>query len=84
MSPTGDEQSASLPPPEELERAGLTTEEIELVPLLAENLSFTEIAAALGVERSVVDARALSIYRKLRVTPLSDAIGLLSDPAGSS
>jgi DNA-binding CsgD family transcriptional regulator len=51
-----------------------------LLPLLADHLSFAEISEVLGLERSTVDALALSIYRKLGVTPLSDAIDLSTDP----
>jgi len=55
-----------------------------LLPLLAEHLSFTEISEVLGLERSTVDSRALSIYRKLGVSPLSDAIDLFADPPANS
>jgi DNA-binding CsgD family transcriptional regulator len=34
----------------------------------------------LGLDRSTVDSLALSIYRKLGVSPLSDAIDLLPGP----
>jgi LuxR family transcriptional regulator, maltose regulon positive regulatory protein len=54
-----------------------------LLPLLADHLSFTEISEALGLERSTVDSQALSIYRKLGVSPLSDAIDLFAGPPGS-
>ena len=70
----------SLPSSEELEKAGLTSAEIELLPLLADQLSFTEISEVLGLERSTVDLRALSIYEKLGVSPLSEAIDLLDHP----
>lgn len=55
-----------------------------MLPLLAEHLTFSEIGAALGLERSAVDGRALSIYRKLGVTPLSDAMDLFADPPNAS
>jgi DNA-binding NarL/FixJ family response regulator len=51
-----------------------------LLPLLADQLSFTEISEVLGLERSTVDLRALSIYEKLGVSPLSEAIDLLDHP----
>jgi LuxR family transcriptional regulator, maltose regulon positive regulatory protein len=63
---------------EALKEAGLTRAEIELLPLIADHLSFTEISELLGLERSTVDSRALSIYRKLGVSPLTD--GSAPDP----
>lgn len=54
-----------------------------MLPLLADHLSFTEISEVLGLERSTVDSRALSIYWKLGVSPLSDAIDLFVGPPDS-
>jgi DNA-binding CsgD family transcriptional regulator len=55
-----------------------------LLPLLAEHRSFAEISEVLGLERGTVDSRALSIYRKLGVSPLSDAIDLFADSPDDS
>jgi DNA-binding CsgD family transcriptional regulator len=84
ISTQNDDPSTSLPARVELEQAGLTSDEIEMVPLLAENLSFAEIGAALGIDRAMVDACALSIYRKLGVTPLSGAIEPMAEPPAGS
>jgi DNA-binding NarL/FixJ family response regulator len=71
-----DDQRPLLPSSEELKQAGLTSAELEVLPLLANHMSFAEISERLGLERSVVDSRALSIYRKLGVSPLSNALDL--------
>ena len=62
----------SLPSSEELANAGLTPEEIELLPLLSASTSLAEISQVLGLERSVVESRARSIYRKLDLPPTRD------------
>jgi DNA-binding NarL/FixJ family response regulator len=83
IPPKSHDRRDSLPSSEALEKAGLTSAEIELLPLLADHLSFTEISEVLRLERSTVDSRALSIYRKLGVSPLTDAIDLFADPPDS-
>jgi DNA-binding CsgD family transcriptional regulator len=64
----------ALPGPKELMAAGLTSTEVELLPLLVQHLSFDEISKLLRLPRSTVDSQALSIYRKLGVSSLSDMI----------
>ena len=63
-----------MPSPEELGGAGLTSAELQLLPLLVQHLSFTDIAEALQLPRSTIDLQARSIYRKLGVSSLSDMI----------
>jgi DNA-binding NarL/FixJ family response regulator len=64
----------ALPTSEELRKFGLTNAELELLPLLVQHLSFADISGVLKLPRSTIDARALSIHRKLGVSPLSDMI----------
>src|SRR5205085_3767074 len=55
--------------------ATLTAAERRLLPLLATHRTFREIAADLGISRNTVKTQAISVYRKLRVTSRSEAVG---------
>jgi DNA-binding NarL/FixJ family response regulator len=67
-----------------LKKAGLTSAEIELLPLLAGHTTMAEISERLGLERDTIQSRAFSIYQKLGVSPLIDAIDLFADPPNDS
>jgi DNA-binding NarL/FixJ family response regulator len=58
-----------LPEPDLVRAAGLTSAELELLPLLMRYLSLTEIADRVGLPRSTIEMQARSIYRKLGVSP---------------
>ncbi|HXE94586.1 MAG TPA: hypothetical protein VN544_12365 [Gaiellaceae bacterium] len=49
--------------------AGLTSAELELLPLLMRYLSLTEISETVGLPRGTIEIQARSIYRKLGVSP---------------
>jgi DNA-binding NarL/FixJ family response regulator len=51
-----------------LRAAGLTSAELELLPLLMRYLSLTEISETVGLPRSTIEVQARSIYRKLGVS----------------
>jgi DNA-binding NarL/FixJ family response regulator len=55
--------------PNRLRNVGLTEAELELLPLLVEYLSFTEISETLRLSRRTIGTQARSIYRKLGVSP---------------
>ena len=67
-----DDHPKGRPEPNRLRNVGLTDAELEMLPLLVEYLSFTEISEALRLPRRTIDMQARSIYRKLDVSP-SDA-----------
>jgi DNA-binding NarL/FixJ family response regulator len=46
-----------------------------------EHVTLADISEMLGVPRSTVDSMALSIYRKLGVSPLSDVLNLADLPS---
>lgn len=55
------------PDADALAAARLTEAEFRILPLLLEDRSLSEVAAAAGLPRSVVEALASSIFRKLGV-----------------
>jgi LuxR family maltose regulon positive regulatory protein len=54
--------------------SSLTSAELRLLPMLATQYSFREIAERLFVSRHTVKTQAISIYRKLRVTSRTAAV----------
>jgi LuxR family transcriptional regulator, maltose regulon positive regulatory protein len=54
--------------------SSLTAAELRLLPMLATQYSFREIAEHLFVSRHTVKTQAISIYRKLRVTSRTAAV----------
>jgi DNA-binding NarL/FixJ family response regulator len=68
IAPTTDHPE-DIPEADRLRAAGLTSAELELLPLLMRYLSLTEISETLGLPRSTIDMQARSIYRKLGVSP---------------
>jgi DNA-binding NarL/FixJ family response regulator len=73
ISASSDDHRRPLPTPEELRQAGLSSAEMELVPLLVQNKTVTEISDVLGVERETILLRSSSIYKKLGISALTDA-----------
>lgn len=63
------DHSEDLPEPDLLRAAGLTSAELELLPLLMRYLSLTQISETAGLPRSAIEMQARSIYRKLGVSP---------------
>jgi DNA-binding NarL/FixJ family response regulator len=68
-----DRSIKAMPSSEELTDAGLTGDELLLLPLLLEDMSFREIAERLHVPRSMIETQASAIYRKLGMSHSSDA-----------
>ena len=68
IAPTTDHPE-DLPEPDLLRAAGLTSAELDLLPLLMRDLSLTEISETVGLPRSTVEVQARSIDRKLGVSP---------------
>ena len=54
--------------------SSLTSAELRLLPMLATQYSFREIAERLFVSRHTVKTQAISIYRKLGVSGRSEAV----------
>jgi DNA-binding NarL/FixJ family response regulator len=67
-----------IPEADLLRAAGLTSAELELLPLLMRYLSLTEISETVGLPRSTIEMQARSIYRKLGVSP-SDLTDIAQD-----
>jgi DNA-binding CsgD family transcriptional regulator/tetratricopeptide (TPR) repeat protein len=65
-APSTAEPSSVLPPPPAYP-AGLTTREVEVLRLLAQGLTYAEIAAKLIITRRTVNGHTTSIYSKLGV-----------------
>ena len=55
-------------------RARLVPAELRLLPLLATHLSYPEIGVALFLSANTIKSQAISIYRKLGVSPRSEAV----------
>jgi hypothetical protein len=68
IAPTTDHPE-NRPEPDRLRAAGLTSAELELLPLLMRYLSLTEISETVGLPRGTIEIQARSIYRKLGVSP---------------
>ena len=82
IAPTTDHPE-DLPEPDLLRTAGLTSVELELLPLLMRYLSLTEISETVGLPRGTIEMQARSIYRKLGVSP-SDLTDLAQDSSKRS
>jgi GAF domain-containing protein len=65
--------SAREPEADDVERAGLTDREVEVLRLVANGMSDAEIAAKLVVSQRTVHSHLRSIYRKLHVGSRSEA-----------
>ncbi len=66
-SPSAAERAPAVPPPPAYP-AGLTTREVEVLRLLAEGLTYAQIAEQLIITRRTVNAHLTTIYGKLGVT----------------
>jgi predicted ATPase/DNA-binding CsgD family transcriptional regulator len=60
--------------PSPIDRAGLTAREVEVLRLLAQHLTYAEIAEQLVISRRTVNAHATAIYSKFGVTTRKAAV----------